>query len=261
MSRQAGFTLAELAIVMLVFSILLGGMFVSLSTQLDLRSISDTQRNMDQAREALIGYAVANGRLPCPAAATSNVANTSGSSGTEALTGSDCTSYFGYVPAVTLGITPTDAQGFLIDSWGSRVRYAVANVNSVHTFTTATPASQIRAFGISNLPAPGAESAGYFYLRVCSTATGITNVGTANEKCGATSLLTNGAVAIVFSEGRNARTGGGAGIDEARNLDSFPAFVFHDRTDSTVANGEFDDLLTWLSPNILYNRLIAAGAI
>ncbi len=81
MRRQAGFTLAELAIVMLVFSILLGGMFVSISTQLDLRNISDTQRNMDQAREALIGFAVANGRLPCPAAAASNVANTAGSTG------------------------------------------------------------------------------------------------------------------------------------------------------------------------------------
>ncbi|MBI2320320.1 MAG: prepilin-type cleavage/methylation domain-containing protein, partial [Betaproteobacteria bacterium] len=54
---------------------------------------------------------------------------------------------------------------------------------------------------------------------------------------------------------------GGTGADESKNLDANLSFVFHDKTDSAAANGEFDDLLTWLSPNILYNRLIAAGAV
>lgn len=247
MNRQAGFTLAELAIVMLVFSILLGGMFVSISTQLDLRSIADTQRNMDQVREALIGFTVARGYLPCPATATSSSANTPTGNGSEsARVAGNCTVFDGYVPAVTLSLTPTDAQGFLVDSYGTRIRYAVTTDTQ---FTTTNPASQIKQVGISSLN-PN--------LAVCSTSVGITG----NDCSGASTRLTSSAVAVIYSLGKNARApSGGTGADESKNLDGNRSFVFHDITDSTAANGEFDDLLTWLSPNILYNRLIAAGAI
>ncbi|MBI4291491.1 MAG: type II secretion system protein [Betaproteobacteria bacterium] len=252
MSRQAGFTLAELAIVMLVFSILLGGMFVSISTQLDLRSISDTQRSMEQAREALIGFAVARGYLPCPASATNMNANTPTGNGSEtARFGGNCTVFDGYVPAVTLSITPTDAQGFLIDSYGTRIRYAVTRdtIGADYPFTTTNFASQIKQVGIAALN-PN--------LAVCSTSAGIT----VSDCSGASTRLTNSAVAVIYSLGKNARSAtGGTGADESKNLDANRSFVSHDITDSAAANGEFDDLLTWLSPNILYNRLIAAGAI
>lgn len=270
MRRQAGFTLAELAIVMLIFFIMLGGMIMSITTQMDLRNISDTQKTMDLAREALVGYAVANGRLPCPAIATSlvtqrylrDVANTATGNGVEALTGVNCTATDGnttdgYVPAVTLGLTPTDAQGFLVDAWGTRIRYAVTTDTR---FTTTTAANQMKQVGISAL-APD--------LVVCSTArilpaTLITAVACPS---GATTTLTSTAVAVIWSLGKNARTTGGVSTDEARNViaghgnGTVRTFVYHDMTDASADNGEFDDLVTWLSPNILYNRMIAAGAI
>lgn len=252
MIRCKGFTLAELAIVMLVFSILLGGMFVSISTQLELRSISDTQKNMDQVREALIGFAVARGYLPCPATATSNVANSPTGNGSEARSGNNCSAFDGYVPAVTLSLTPTDAQGFLIDSWGTRIRYAVTTYSIVgpdYPFTTTNAANQIKQVGIASLN-PN--------LAVCSASAGITST----DCSGASTRLTNTAVAVIYSLGKNARSPtGGTGADESKNLDGNLSFVYHDIADSTAVNGEFDDLLTWLSPNILYNRLIAAGAI
>ena len=74
-----------------------------------------------------------------------------------------------------------------------------------------------------------------------------------------TSLATT-AVAVVFSTGKNAATGG-TGADEAKNLDADRAFVFHERAPTSAANGEFDDLVTWLSSSILFNRLVAAGVI
>ena len=38
--------------------------------------------------------------------------------------------------------------------------------------------------------------------------------------------------------------------------------VFFARDPSTVpTGGEFDDLVTWISPNILYNRMISAGRL
>ena len=246
---QAGFTLAELAIAMLIFSLLLGGMFVSITTQLDLRSISDTQKTMDQAREALIGFVVARGYLPCPATAASNIANSTAGNpnGSEAArAGNNCSVFDGYVPAVTLSLTPTDAQGFLVDSWGTRIRYAVTTDTQ---FTTLLVASQIKQVGLAALN-PN--------LAVCSTAAGIG----AADCSGAATRLTNTAVAVIYSLGKNARSPtGGTSADEAANLNGNQSFVYRDMTDATAASGEFDDLLTWLSPNILYNRLIAAGAI
>jgi hypothetical protein len=38
-------------------------------------------------------------------------------------------------------------------------------------------------------------------------------------------------------------------------------FVAHEPRPSDAVSGEFDDLVGWISLNILYNRLIAAGAI
>ena len=58
--RSAGFTLAELAIALVIIGILLASSFIPLSTQMELRAISDTQRSMEAIKEALIGFAQAN---------------------------------------------------------------------------------------------------------------------------------------------------------------------------------------------------------
>ena len=67
---NAGFTLVELAVALAIIGLLLGMLIVPLSTQVDQQRIGDTQRQLDLIREAVIGFAVANGRLPCPATPT-----------------------------------------------------------------------------------------------------------------------------------------------------------------------------------------------
>ena len=54
---------------------------------------------------------------------------------------------------------------------------------------------------------------------------------------------------------------GGTGLDEAANLDGNRVFVSHTPAQDTATNGEFDDLMIWLSPNILFNRMVAAGKL
>jgi hypothetical protein len=66
-------------------------------------------------------------------------------------------------------------------------------------------------------------------------------------------------VAVVLSTGPNG-VSGAHGADEAANLDADRVFVHHVPTPAGSAN-EFDDILTWLSPNVLYNRLISAGPL
>jgi type II secretory pathway pseudopilin PulG len=249
---SSGFTLAELAIVTVIVGLLLGGLLVTLSTQIDQRNISDTQKTLDLARDALIGYAIANGRLPCPAAANLT--------GVEAPIGGStsvipCTApYSGFYPAVTVGLTPTDSSGYLLDSYGNRIRYAVttATTGVANTFTTP---NQMKTTGLSSITAP---TTGSPYLYVCSTSTGMTTGASAS--CPSTSTLTYGAVAVIYSLGKNYATGG-TGADESKNLDNDRAFIYQTLQPVGAANGEFDDLVTWLSPNVLYNRLIAAGAI
>jgi type II secretory pathway pseudopilin PulG len=256
MKRAAsGFSLIELAIVTVVVGLLLGGMLSLLSTQLEQRQSSETQRTLELARDALIGYFIANGRLPCPA-----VSNTAADTGIEApVGGTACTNpYTGYYPAVTVGLTPTDSNGYLLDAYGSRIRYAVTVAPSTsNTFTTT---DAVKTTGIAAITPP---SSGSPYLSVCSTGTattGVVNAGTANATCAAAAKLTDGAIAVIFSLGRNWATGG-TGTDEARNLDNDRVFVSHPPAPTGAANGEFDDTVVWLSPNVLYNRLVAAGAI
>jgi prepilin-type N-terminal cleavage/methylation domain-containing protein len=67
MSRSKGFSLVELAVAVAIIALLLAGALIPLSTQIEVRNVADTQRTMESIREAIIGFAQANGRLPCPA--------------------------------------------------------------------------------------------------------------------------------------------------------------------------------------------------
>lgn len=131
---QSGFTLIELTIVLVIVALLIGGMLVPLSAQRDLQNTSDTQKQLSLISEALLGFAAAQNRMPCPATATSNgresfCTNAAGACGSEQFVvqaHGRCTDFFnGFVPAATLGLSPTDEQGFAIDSWGNRIRYAI----------------------------------------------------------------------------------------------------------------------------------------
>ncbi|HYS90848.1 MAG TPA: prepilin-type N-terminal cleavage/methylation domain-containing protein, partial [Bradyrhizobium sp.] len=249
-AKQCGFTLAEVAVVVLIVGLLLGGLLGTYSTQIDLSRTAETKKTLETARDALIGFAAANGRLPCPATATSNGVEV-GTAGVVGV-GGVCQvgtaagggqPGLGFVPAATLALTPTDSQGYLIDSWGSRIRYAVTNSGSSE-FTTQ---GQIRTKLTDldpNTPSPD--------LRICTTST-----GASSTTCSGTSTtLTTSAVAVIFSTGKNGATGG-TGTDESKNLDNDRVFISHEPTPAGAANGEFDDILIWLSPSILYNRILS----
>src|SRR6266849_5991488 len=67
MSRSKGFSLVELAVALAIIALLLAGALIPLSTQIEVRNVADTRRAMESIREAIVGFAQANGRLPCPA--------------------------------------------------------------------------------------------------------------------------------------------------------------------------------------------------
>jgi prepilin-type N-terminal cleavage/methylation domain-containing protein len=240
-----GFTLTELAIVMMIVALLAGGLLMTLAAQNENRELADTRRTLEVARDALIGFAVANGRLPCPA--------TNVSAGRESPAGGECTITLnpgagsaiqpGFVPAITLGIGPTNDAGLLVDAWGQPVRYAVTRV-SANAYTTggALKAAQYTGEALDpdllvcvNLPGPG------------------------DATCGPNRVAT-AVAAVVFSTGRTG-SNGPLGPDEQENLNvgvvpaRNPIFVTH------VPLADFDDIVVTLSQPVLFGRLIAAGQL
>ena len=60
MKNQQGFTLIELAIVLVIVTILIGGLAIPLSAQIEARRIAETNKTLEEAKEAIIGYAMSN---------------------------------------------------------------------------------------------------------------------------------------------------------------------------------------------------------
>lgn len=126
--RQArGFTLTELAIAFFIIGLLLASAFMPLASQVEVRNIADSRRVMEQMREAIIGFAQTNGRLPCPARGATAAGTTDNTyvqvfgAGVEQYdtTNLRCFTALGVVPWSTLGVPETDA-------WGRRITYRVA---------------------------------------------------------------------------------------------------------------------------------------
>lgn len=142
--RSRGFTLAELAIGFLIIGLLLYSAFMPLSSQLETRNIADTRRTMDQIREALIGFAQANGRLPCPARGATPAGSIDSSTWTQSFsagaeqydtTNKRCFTALGVVPWSTLGLTETDA-------WGRRFTYRVSPAFADATYDSTDAATK-----------------------------------------------------------------------------------------------------------------------
>jgi len=242
MIRAGGFSLIEMAVVLFIVVLLLGSLLVPFATQVEQRRIAETQKTLEEAKEALIGFAVSNGRLPCPdimaGAVTAN-------DGQEDIVGAVCAVSEGNLPWTTLGVGTGDA-------WGNRLRYQV------------TP-----AFANPGAPFTLAAVGG---LRVCPAAA-----------CAAAAAIANDMPAVVMSHGKNGYgalsvntpVGGGAtnplpaSADELQNVHAPPytstTFVSRVITPPSSPCGgpgqprcEFDDLVAWLSPHVLFNRMVAA---
>lgn len=217
-----GLSLIEVAIALAASALLLGGLMVPLAAQIDRYRLRETEAALAQALEALLGYAASHGnRLPCP--------DVDGD-GVEDLTGSaaaPCRGVEGDLPRATLGVPGLDA-------WGRRIRY---RGNDAYT-------------GPAGVPRPP-NTRGRLRIDDPRTAERLT-VGDPEAPA-----------AILFSCGANGRpdgandgTGGGA-AGCANPLRPDPRYAHG--TPGRAGLGDFDDVLVWMSKNVLLGRLVRAG--
>jgi prepilin-type N-terminal cleavage/methylation domain-containing protein len=228
-----GFSLIEVAVVLFIIVLLLGSILVPLTTQVEQRQISDTEKNLDEIREALVGYAVANGNLPCPDTDTNGSENFNAATGVcSTIVGGIAT---GRLPYTNLGLGNSDL-------WGNRYTYVVnaayAQRGSAALFTLS--------------PTLGTS------VRICTTQACTTTLST-TAVLAVISHGKNGAGAINFST--NLANVASASIDEQDNYNTDADVVYRPQFSGGVAASQFDDIVVWLSRYTLINRMVAAGKL
>lgn len=240
---QHGFSLVELAVVLVIVSLLAGGLIFGLSGQREQIQSKEARQQLETIREVLLGFAMANGRLPCPADPT--VAANGGDELVQqcvvardhlapyvcVATDQQCAREYGTLPWRLLGIQESDV-------WGNRFSYFVG-------------------YEFSDPLIKGEINVGR------RTRFTLDTNGRANIQDGMGNNIASAIPAVVVSHGNRSvgayqTTGNqlpGAAGDEAENANATLTFVSHTPTDN------FDDLLEWISPHLLKSRLVAVGKL
>ena len=242
MKNQRGFTLIEMAIVLVIVTILIGGLAMPLSAQIQARRIAETRHDMEAIHDALIGYAMSHTLphptipgeirhyLPCPDNDNDGLEDPRNAAG-------QCSNKRAGLPWITLGVKGADA-------WGNRYTYAVDrdysnNQNGFSSTPTATLA-ELKIYPNASCSAPAVMQ-------------DIPAVVVSHGPQGRGALNMSGGTPLVPAS---------VAVDERQNLNvatgSLPCnnstnFVSRTPTDN------FDDLVTWLSKYPLFNRVCPAG--
>ena len=188
-----------------------------------------------EARDALTGYAAANGRLPRPAISATDGRENPAACASDAA----CA---GFLPWVALGIDGADA-------WGKRLRYSVTPALTTYAFQ---PYSTVANRSVLRRDADG-ELAYVAGGPACAAAA---------ARCVALVVLSQGrnnyGTSVTGIEQASGAAGNGEQLnnDEAENDTAVTRFV------ADVQGGaEFDDLVAWLPLDLLYRRMRAANTL
>ncbi len=243
---ESGFTLIELSVVLLIVGMMLSGLFVSLGQSTESKRRTDATAQLTRLEEALYGFAQTYGRLPCPATdLTAGVESPAG--------GGNCLVANGFVPYITLGLQVAPSSGgYMIDPWQRPLLYSVAihATGGNRSFTSVT--------GLRDLFAGGAGLSASPNLICVSDTPGCTGVVAANT-----------IPAIIVSMGANGREFGAPGVTSSAaeqenvgaTLGLMPVAADNEFVNQGYSEDNFDDMMVYLSPNLLFARLIAAGKL
>jgi type II secretory pathway pseudopilin PulG len=298
--KMSGFTLVEMGMVMVILALILGGLLMPLSMQMELRSRQDTKETMDNIKEALIGFALTNGRLPCPDFDGDGIEDTGTPPTVDAWNVSDTTPtvdevrrpttacadatpanlYQGFLPFVSIGIGRQD-------NWVTRFTYSVSP-EFTDIFNVWADSNANGSLDVAESTVPALRSDTSLSSKGNIAISDRSAPGVLNDLIGsAAAPSTWSAAAVIISHGKN-RFGGtdafsGAAMPAAAaNSDEFtntstalnannvsqkiarsPSPLNGGCDDASAGSTfcEYDDMVDWIAPTILLNRMVAAGKL
>lgn len=270
--KNRGFTLIEIAVVVMIIGLIAGSILGPLSERVRLQNISETEEQLAEIKKAILGFVAAHGYLPCPSEPGSNGAEERGAGvGVPNALNTPCLSNDGFVPFRTLGLSGSvksisaggSSGNVLISAGNFPIHYAVSTYNDAASNNNTNP-NNVADFTFENLdgvqpsaltPSDMGVNANRIIARrhitVCST-----------NPCNDVTLSQNIAInvpAILYVVG-NRRTLAEASALEDENIDSeggtnrYFISAPHDKN-------TFDDILTWISSNEVYSVLLEMGRI
>jgi prepilin-type N-terminal cleavage/methylation domain-containing protein len=147
MTRQRGFTLIEMAVVLVIIGLVIGGGLMSIGPILDRTHSNQTNTNLDQAESALVLFVIRNNRLPCPA--DGSFLNNNAFYGMENGGAAPPTANGACTVALTNAVIPWRTLGlddsYSVDGWGNRFAYFPANAQFGGTDTLVDNSSGVTA--------------------------------------------------------------------------------------------------------------------
>ncbi|WP_137936666.1 prepilin-type N-terminal cleavage/methylation domain-containing protein [Chitinivorax sp. B] len=227
---SCGFSLVELVVVLLVLGLIMAGVMGPLSAQQEARRVNESRLTLDAALEALAGYAMANGGLPCPAVGTiATGSNGAGVAPANCVFGPGSVAV-GVLPWVTLGLPENDA-------WGHRMTYAIAL--DFDAQASKTPKFTLNSTGRIDV-----------YTR-------LPQINTNRQVLGAPMLiLSHGkrGQGAFMSDGSQIAAGTDPRVIE--NADGDRSFV-----SQTTADDDFDHIIRWMATPTLMAKMVQAGKL
>ena len=236
--RQSGFTLIEIAVVLVIVGLLVGSFIGTFAQRIDTTRRDNTVRELLEIKKVLIAYAFTQTppRLPCP--------DVTGD-GIQDLVAGDCqalSTEVWFLPWQDLGL------GFG-DAWDNRYRYWVNNAY--------------------------ARNAG-FDLNAADDAAGGNATIQTRVNDAAVNMLDN-AVAVIFSHGKNSLDAvsiendnrallpapGNDHDDEIGNLDNDRTFMSRSPSEegSASTGGVYDDIVVWINSYEIKAAMVETGKL
>ena len=249
--RVRGFTLIEVALLLVVIGLVTSSFFAIAGPLIDAQRTSVTNKRITLIEHALQSYVEQFGFLPCPAdgtLASTGADNDFGRSfAGAAVVATNCTAAVcqiadAVVPWRTLGL----AEEQTTDGWGNRIRYYLAGTACAPTAVNIQNANGMVRCGVSSYPAGTVtieDNDGVFGNMTNAAFVVISN---GPDKSLALKFRTAGATADRYAQG-----GGGLGQDENTNGDA--TFSEGDFIGTGDAN-HFDDILRFSTAAVMIQK-------